>query len=281
LLPDKPALLRTEENMLIDTKFTDKILAFLGVKRGEPSVEILDELVAAYTRTVPWESASRIAKRVTTPATERCPRWPSEFWLDAFAKGAGGTCYESNYAFFSLLDSLGFQGYLTINDMGDLQGCHSAIVVQLDSRRWLVDVGYPLYLPVPLDAHGTTRRQTPFHTYTVTPSSQDRYEVTRDRHPKPYVFTLVDRPVADDVYRAITTADYGANGQFLDEVIIHKNIDGRIWRYNGREAPPVLESFSSTGERKALGSVDAQDLATLFRMDASMLATAMAAVEKH
>ncbi|MBI3957473.1 MAG: arylamine N-acetyltransferase [Chloroflexi bacterium] len=256
---------------------THSILRFLKIKQQPPSPAFLDALVTAYTRHVPWESAFRIAKRAATPVTAECPRWPVEFWADALERGGGGTCFESNYAFFRLLRELGFDGYLTVNDMGESRGCHTAIVVCLGDQRWLVDAGYPLYLPVPLAAGQTTHRQTPFHTYTVTPQPDYRFEIQRDRHPKPYTFTLIDRPVPDDDYRAATTADYAPDGHFLTEVIVHKVIDDRVWRLNGRVDPPLLESFPALGDPQPatcepLPTPDAPArLARLFGMEQGVL----------
>lgn len=258
----------------------DEILRYLRVEQREPGPLFLDELVTAYTQRVPWESAFRIAKRAATADTAACPRWPEEFWRDAMERGGGGTCFESNYAFFDLLRALGFDGYLTVNDMGASRGCHTAIVINLNSQRRLVDVGYPLYLPVPLAAAQATRRTTPFHTYTVTPQPDSRYEIQRDRHPKPYVFTLVDQPVSDADYRAALTADYAPTGHFLREVIVHRVIDGRVWRFNGRAVPHLLESFPAAGDPRPatveeLPAADAPPrLAELFGMEEGVLRAA-------
>ena len=256
---------------------TADILRFLELEQQPPSRAFLDALVTAYTCHVPWESASRIAKRAATAETAACPRWPQELWRAALERGEGGTCFESNYAFFHLLQELGFEGYLTVNDMAEVCACHTAIVVRLKKERWLVDVGYPLYLPVPFEAGRTTRRQTPFHTYTVTPRPDSRYEIRRDRHPAAYVFTLIDRPVADEDYRAATTADYEVDGHFLAEVIVHKVIHGRVWRFNGRADPPLLESFPAqddprppTAEPLSIQEAPAR-LARLFGMEKRVL----------
>ncbi len=127
------------------------VLAHLGVDAGRPTLALVDALVEAYTRTVPWESAFRIVKRARTQNTRDCPRWPEEFWQDAIERGGGGTCFESNYAFFALLRAIGYEGYLTINNMATKVGCHTAIVLKLEGKPWLVDVGLPLFSPLPLD----------------------------------------------------------------------------------------------------------------------------------
>lgn len=265
-------------------KVVGDILRFLQVERQEPGPAFLDELLTAYTCRVPWESAFRIAKRAATPVTADCPRWPEEFWRDALGRGGGGTCFESNYAFFHLLQALGFDGYLTINDMGESRGCHTAIVIGLGDERRLVDVGYPLYLSLPLSPDQSTQRATAFHTYTATPQPGDCYEIQRDRHPKPYVFTLIDRPIPDAVYRIATTADYEPTGHFLNEVIVHRVIDGRLWRFNGRARPHLLESFPAVGDPQPATAeelpvaVAPARLARLFGMEEAVLGRAFAAL---
>lgn len=256
----------------------EEVNAFLDVPRQEPSRAYLDALMAAYTARVPWESAFRIARRAATARTADCPRWPDIFWRDAIYRGGGGTCFESNYAFFTLLTGLGFRGYLTINDMGQMCGCHTACVIRQGGHRYLVDVGIPLYRPIPLAADRVTRRDSPFHTYTVTPRGGSAYEVSRDRHPNPYIFTLIDRPVSDADYRAATTADYDPGGHFLGEVIISKVIDAAVWRYNGRADPPLLESFGATPTRQVLGGDAAGLLAAHFAMDATVMQAAFDAL---
>lgn len=229
-----------------------QILAHLGVTApatgsgGETTpltLSFLDQLIAAYCRTVPWESAFRIARRAQVAETTHCPRWPEQFWRENLAQGAGGTCFESNYAFFALLQALGFTGYLTVNNMGETVGCHTAIVILLDGQKWLVDAGFPLYAALPISPVGVMHRTTLFLVYTVRPSGHNRYEVEQHPHPRHNAFTLVDEPVAEADYRAHTIADYGENGLFLDAVIINKIINDQPWRFNMRETPWQLHRF--------------------------------------
>lgn len=260
------------------------VLAYLGVsdvvRAVGPSLVLLDALVTAYTQRIPWESASRIVRRARHDDFAACPRWPDTFWRDAMQHGTGGTCFESNYAFFWLLRELGFDGDLTVNDMGDAQGCHSALVIRLAGRRYLVDVGLPVYLPLPLEPTRATRRDTPQHTYTLAPAGGDRYTLTRDRHPRPDCFTLVDAPVDDAAYRAVTTADYGPDGLFLDRVIVNRVVDGVIWRFSGEGPPYHLEAFAGGDKTYHLLGFEhravAVQVAARFGMEPALLAEALA-----
>ncbi|HIP71816.1 MAG TPA: arylamine N-acetyltransferase, partial [Anaerolineae bacterium] len=193
---------------LLSASLVERVLAHLGVQPVLLSLSFLDELVTAYTRSVPWETAFRIVRRADVVDTAVCPRWPEQFWQEAVTLGSGGTCFESNYAFFALLQALGFDSYLTINNMGEKIGCHSAIVIQLGAEKWLADVGLPLYAPLPVSPDGKTRRVTTFQHYTVRPDGRNRYQIERFPHPGRNAFTLIDQPVPEDVYRARVAADY-------------------------------------------------------------------------
>lgn len=228
---------------LLEAVTVSRVLAKLGVAVDIPDLPSLHALVDAYARHVPWESASRIVRRARTTATADCPRWPVQFWEQHLDAGTGGTCFESNYAFFTLLRALGYTGTLTLNNMRDSVGCHTASIIELDGDRFLVDVGIPLYAPVPLKAGEITQWENKFHTYTIEPQGDDHYLVMRDRHSRADIFTLVDLPVDEDTYRAATTADYGTDGLFLDRIIVSKIVDGRQWRFSSESPPYQFESF--------------------------------------
>jgi arylamine N-acetyltransferase len=120
--------------MELSPELISQILSYLGCRREKPTVRYLNRLIQAYIRRVPWESVSRIVKRHTTPKTELCPRWPAEFWQEALKYGTGGTCFENNLAFFTLLSNLGFDGYLTINDM-EQPDCHMASIIKVNGKK--------------------------------------------------------------------------------------------------------------------------------------------------
>ncbi len=227
----------------LDRHLFSAVLRHLHISPAAPDLRFLDRLLGAYVRTVPWESALRIVKRACTAELADCPRWPEEFWQDHLQLGGGGTCFESNYAFSSLLHALGFEGYLTINDMGDSIGCHTAIIVLIQGQKWLVDAGFPIYAPLPVSANGVMHRATPFYHYTIRPQSPGRYQIERQPHPNWVAFTLIDRPVTIEQYRQATTADYGPDGHFLDRVIIHKILNEQAWRFNAGEEPPQFTHF--------------------------------------
>lgn len=260
---------------------TDRVLAYLGCARRPPSIRYLNHLIQSYIRRVPWESASRIIKRHITAEASRCPRWPEEFWAEALSSGTGGTCFENNLAFFTLLTTLGFTGYLTINNMLDKRACHTALVIFWQEQKYLVDVAIPLYCALPIHSDKVTKRSSLFHNYTIRPSQPGAFEIERSHHPKRNIFTLLDRPIPLDEYKIAVERDYEATGYFLDRVIIVKVIGNRLWRFSSGERPYKLEAFDKTSKQEKQLEPESLSrlLAEQFGMSEAKIATALSYVE--
>lgn len=260
------------------TSLCQRILGRFGLPAQPPlTPETLQSLVKGYTRAVPWESASRIVRRARHADPADCIMLGADFWESHFARGTGGTCYESNYAFFGLLRRLGFEGYLTINDMGAAIGCHSAIVVALAGQKYLVDVGYPVHAVLPLLEEGATTAENAIMDYAVEPLGEGRYAIWRELEPRSNAFQLNDKAVSDADYRAIGIHDYRHDGgQFLNEVVIHKVVDDQLWRFNSGEKPWRLQQFVN-GKRRdhALGDEPAAELAQKFGIAYAVVAEAI------
>ncbi len=265
----------------LDGALATRILQRFGMPdRPQATESTLRYLLDRYTRIVPWESASRIVRRAKHDSQDDCPVFAEAFWENALERGTGGTCYESNYAFFSLLRGLGYDGYLTINDMGTSIGCHSAIIIWLDGDKRLVDVGFPLHAVLPLPERETVAVASPFFRYEVEFAEANRYRIWRRPHPRDLTFTLVDEPVSDADYRATTVHDYRHDGgQFLSEIVIHKVINEQLWRFNSDDLPPHVQVFVD-GQRQNhyLDGDVAGRLASTFDMDRVIVAGAMRAM---
>lgn len=266
---------------VLNPEMVTAVLNYLDIKPTNPDSKLLDQLINAYIRKVPWESAFRIARRARITNTNKCPRWPAIFWQEALTLGGGGTCFESNYAFLTLLKAVGFEGYLTINNMGDSIGCHTAIIILLDGQKWLVDAGLPIHAPLPLSHRGRMYRATRFMNYCVWPDGEQRYQVERWPHPQHNAFTLIDKPVTETAYRAATTADYEPTGHFLDRVVVNKIVGERPFRFNSADQPYRFESFHD-GQRSDhwIEEDVATAVASKFSMDVHTLRAAFDALAK-
>ncbi len=264
----------------LDNAFVDETLEFLKLRRQQPSFEYLDALIDAFIHKVPWESLFRIIKRNATPETSDCPRFPYEVWSDAMNFGGGGTCFEINYAFFALLSALGYEGYMTLNDMNEAQACHAAIVLLLGGRRHLVDVSVPLPHAFPFYPDSTAHLFTSWLNFTARPESENRYVVERAPHARPYIFTLNDVPVTEDDFEAAVEADYLPTGYFLNRVVINKMIGETAWLFNSATKPYMLEAFDHSGKHEIPLEPEtlAESLAEYFHIPAEKISTALRSV---
>lgn len=271
------------KDSLLESDFVHKVLDYLGSPVISPGLRNLNQLIRSYTRTVPWESVSRIVKRHATAAASDCPRSPEEFWREAMGHGTGGTCFESSLAFYTLLTSLGYKGYLTVNDMGTNRACHAAIIIELDGRKYLVDVTIPIYGAILIQPGVVTRRRTGLYDYVIRPLGEDRYQVERSHHPSRVVFTLIDRPVSIAEYRRVVENDYGESGLFLKSVVMVKIMDDRVWRFFSDNKPYRLESFNRAGRYESPLPPDAvsEVLARHFRIPEDSISAAFSHIQEN
>ncbi len=268
-------------NQNLSEALVKDILEYLGCPPKAPTLRYLNLLIHAYICIVPWESVSRIVKRYMTPETKDCPRLPEEFWGEAMKHGFGGTCYESSLAFYSLLIALGYEGYLTVNDMGDSPGCHAAIVLLLDGQKYLVDITIPVHAAIRIDPQKTVRRNTAFHNYTIRPVQENKYQVERSHHPRRYAFTLIDVPVSLQDYQSVLENDYTEMGFFLKSVVMVKVIDGKTWRFFSDHRPYKLESFNRVGKEETFQEPETMPgtLAGLFQMPEDSISAALSWIQ--
>lgn len=268
-------------HLKLDESLVNEALAFLGCRRRQPTLGYLDALIGAFAHRAPWESVFRLLKRDATPQTADCPRWPQEVWSDALAFGGGGTCFEINYAFFALLAALGFEGYLTLNDMGETRACHAALVILLGGHQYLVDVSVPFPRALAFFPDATAHHYTFWLNFTIRPEGENRYVVERAPHARTTIFTLNDVPVGEAAFETAVEADYLPTGYFLNRVVINKLINGKGWLFNSAAKPWMLEAFDHAGKHEMLLNPDtlAQSLAEFYHISAARVSAALRLVE--
>ena len=128
----------------------NKYLKLLGIRRSDPTLNYLTELISYHLRKVPFENISKIFYYKTLQL-RNIPDF--ELYLNGIEKhNFGGTCYSNNYYFNELLNHLGFDVILCGADMSS-PDVHITNIVTIDNRKYLVDVGYgaPFFKPIPMD----------------------------------------------------------------------------------------------------------------------------------
>ena len=261
---------------------TKNILQHLRIKEDSPTLEYVQELITAYCTIVPWESVSKIVKKTICNKPEDCLRLEDEFWTQSFKYGTGGTCYESNWAFYNLLKSCGFDGYLTINKIVGKSSVHSAIVVTINKSKYLVDIGYPLYAAIPIVENEIKYSKYQLMEYRSTYIAENEYLIENFPHPKTYLYHLSDNPVSEIDYLNLCITDYCETGLFLDRIIIRKIIDNIPTRFDSQDLPYNIHRLHrGTKTRKILQEENLiNNLGNYFKLDVDVIRQAFNGLNK-
>jgi len=134
----------------VTPEWTRRYLALLGIEHPAPSLENLTRLVKAHVLTVPFENVTAHLRRRAHDGSPVPAPDPVEL-LDAWERrSGGGVCFEIAAMAVPLVRSLGYDAHLILAHISGPFG-HQAIVVHLDGRRYLLDLGIAVFAPIPLD----------------------------------------------------------------------------------------------------------------------------------
>jgi arylamine N-acetyltransferase len=120
---------------------------------------------------LPWENLTKFIRKHRTgdALREELPRWlrdlpgaerlrrSAEVLADHARLGAGGTCFSLTHALRRIVSDLGYRAYPAMADMRHGPNVHCALLVELDGGRYLLDPGYLVAEPVPLNGGGPVR----------------------------------------------------------------------------------------------------------------------------
>jgi arylamine N-acetyltransferase len=191
--------------------WTERYLALLGRPRGAPDRANLDAIIRAH-RTITFENINSLMRRHAAGVGDGAgpvPPLDLDVVMDTWvAHGGGGVCYEVGSMLGRLLDELGYVVYPVLAQIS-FPGSHSALMVDLDGRQLLVDVGngQPIFEAIPADEpfeidraglryrfrldqatgklvqdRGVDGGFKPFVTYEMTAATPDEMEASYQRH---------------------------------------------------------------------------------------------------
>lgn len=230
-----------------------------------PTAEALDGLHAAWLGHVPFENASKLVKAARVMAPDAAVRGPVEFWEDHLRWGSGGTCFASTYAWQFLLRYLGFPSQLLFCHLpAEKPQAHTALCVEADGARWLVDVGYALPAPVPLPTGAAVRLRARFYDVEIRRGPKGEYLVfSEDDRGQRFRYRFELRGTSDTAYLEAWRKTFSldapymrrlALGRFREDARYLYKAEGRIYaitRQGEREltlpGPPVKALASTFG----------------------------------
>ena len=167
-------------------------------RQEQPSVELLEQITAAFSE-LPYENLTKILKQDTTDDIPAARRDPAEVLHDHIRFRTGGTCFSLTATLLHLVRSLGFAAEPILADRRYGTDTHCALLVWINQQPHLIDPGYLIVRPIPLDAAQTTSITTSFNEIVLKPESNgERLALhTRTGNSATYRLTFKTSPVDD------------------------------------------------------------------------------------
>lgn len=180
-----------------DAELLSAFRGHFGLAVNPSAGEMLRRVTAAFAR-LPYENLTKIIKEDERGGGEFARRPPAEVLADHVRLGTGGTCFSLTATLLHLVRSLGFRAEPILADRRYGANTHCALLVWIDGQPHLIDPGYMIVEPIPLD--GRARRQvvTGFNELLLAPHPQgdklDLATVTRNGAAATYRLTYKTVP---------------------------------------------------------------------------------------
>ena len=154
--------------MLLNTGEVNRYLARIGItERPLPTLESLNIIQQAHMCSAPYENMDILNKK-------RLSMEPAALYEKVVLNHRGGYCFELNGAYGLLLRSLGYNvvdlfGRFLMNETGIPMRRHRVLVVTIEKRRFLCDVGVGMPMPrVPVELTSGIEQPQQYGSYMLT-----------------------------------------------------------------------------------------------------------------
>lgn len=178
-----------------------RFLDFFNIKSGRPDADFLQNILKYYTR-LPYENISKILKLHNNFISGTHIRLPDEVIEDHAEFHFGGTCFSLTFYLQAILSTRGFLCYPVMAHTLNRLNVHTALIVLLNRRKYLVDPGYLLTQPMEIHQDKPRLYRTPHTGVELGFNPKDEYYhlYTFNRQQKKWRYRFQDRPVSSDEY---------------------------------------------------------------------------------
>jgi len=205
----------------------ERYLSILGVADARPDLDTLRRLVRAQLTRVPFENVSKLY-------LARSRHFKGVPELDLYLDGIdqcrfGGTCYSNNHHLASLLRFVEFDATYCGADMVSGADVHAVVIVRLEDREYLVDVGYgaPFYEPMPRDREEPMTIRLGRDRYVLQPQDgQGRSQMEHHREGRE-IHGYLAKPTPRDLafFREVVLDSYRPTANFMTQLRISRFLD--------------------------------------------------------
>ena len=154
-----------------------RLLAFFcrqyGLRPGEDRLHTLGALARSFSG-LPYENLTKIIRSSRNGKGPAARRLPGQVLTDHQDLGTGGTCFSLTATLLHLVRSLGFEAQPILADRHYGSDTHSALLVRIRGRPHLLDPGYLVVEPIPLEESRDVEIETPFNRLLLSHESPGR-----------------------------------------------------------------------------------------------------------
>lgn len=211
---------------------TELYLKKIAVEAKAPSLEFLNELIAAHQKNISFNNLSvyynpgQILNLDIGPLFEK-----------VILNGEGGYCFENNKVFFYLLRNLGFTvearaARVLYNQSGDIPRTHRTSIVTINEERYLVDVGFGK--AVAPEAIAFNKKPTKSgHAVLMKDGRYYHQQFKDESHIDLYVFDDGEYQESDFIVANYYTNTH-PNSSFTKKLTVARNENGMVEFINGK-----------------------------------------------
>ena len=165
-----------------------------GLRPGEDRLHTLGALARSFSR-LPYENLTKIIRSSRNGKGPAARRLPGQVLTDHRDLGTGGTCFSLTATLLHLVRSLGFEAQPILADRHYGSDTHSALLVRIRGRPHLLDPGYLVVEPIPLEESRDVEVETPFNRLELSPVSPGRVRLyTRQQGNRSHRLTFKTSP---------------------------------------------------------------------------------------
>ncbi len=165
-----------------------------GLRPGEDRLHTLGTLARSFSQ-LPYENLTKIIRSSRNGKGPAARRLPTQVLTDHRELGTGGTCFSLTATLLHLVRSLGFRAQPILADRHYGSDTHSALLVWIRGRPHLLDPGYLVVEPIPLEESREVEVKTPFNRLLLSPESPERMRLyTRQQGGRSHRLTFKTSP---------------------------------------------------------------------------------------
>lgn len=159
---DHPLALPTDAQLLL------QYLTHFQIPPGLDRQSLLIQVIRHFAR-LPYENLTKVIRHAQQASGYDLLRDPETVIHDHTRWGTGGTCFSLTATLLHLIRALGYRAEPILADRRYGPNTHCALLVWIDNQPHLVDPGYLITEPIPLDPTREQRRKTAFHELRLRP----------------------------------------------------------------------------------------------------------------